>query len=329
MTYILISRRSTKRYGTRCNHRGIDLKGDTANFVETESVILFKNFLISHISIRGSAPVLWEQKGIKGKIRLICGEELSYQAFSKHHEQIHKRYGRIHYTTLMSDLRAGEKEITQWMVNHFNKAKEEFQYPQCNLSLFDIKTECKGSCMQKINCLLSNELFDIFKVHGFFWVEFQEGGSSQIINQQKGVFRINCKSSLDRTNLFQTKLCTFLLDIVVINVLDADIQDLFRCTPPAILDDQQLDLDFIRLYQNMWAENGNYISQIYASSDALTENQINHKHSKVIGTIMEKFSNLKRLYACSFLDSIKHETMEILLGDHDMCKQTENASIKL
>ena len=115
MTYILISRRSTKRYGTRCNHRGIDLKGDTANFVETESVILFKNFLISHISIRGSAPVLWEQKGIKGKIRLFCGEELSY-----------------------------------------HKAKEEFQYPQCNLSLFDIKTECKGSSMQKINCFISN-----------------------------------------------------------------------------------------------------------------------------------------------------------------------------
>lgn len=56
----------------------------------------------------------------------------------------------------MSDFRAGEKEITQWMVNHFNKAKEEFQYPQCNLSLFDIKTECKGSSMQKINCFISN-----------------------------------------------------------------------------------------------------------------------------------------------------------------------------
>jgi len=38
------------------------MNGNAANFVETESIITYRNneVLISHISIRGSAPVLWE-----------------------------------------------------------------------------------------------------------------------------------------------------------------------------------------------------------------------------------------------------------------------------
>lgn len=38
------------------------MNGNTSNFVETESIITYRNdqALISHITIRGSAPVLWE-----------------------------------------------------------------------------------------------------------------------------------------------------------------------------------------------------------------------------------------------------------------------------
>jgi len=63
------------------------MEGNTANYVETESIISYKNneLMMSHITVRGSAPVLWEQKGIKGTIRLTGGYDMSYEAFNKHH----------------------------------------------------------------------------------------------------------------------------------------------------------------------------------------------------------------------------------------------------
>ena len=53
ISYLLISRRSSKKAGTRYYARGIDDKGNVANFTETEQIIEYKEFCISHIQIRG------------------------------------------------------------------------------------------------------------------------------------------------------------------------------------------------------------------------------------------------------------------------------------
>ena len=61
LTFILISRRSTKMAGTRFLARGIDAKGNVANFVETEQIALFDNYVFSYAHIRGSLPLFWKQ----------------------------------------------------------------------------------------------------------------------------------------------------------------------------------------------------------------------------------------------------------------------------
>ena len=50
--------------GTRYNSRGIDSKGKTANFCETEQIIILGGYLFSHVGIRGSVPAFWKQSGI-------------------------------------------------------------------------------------------------------------------------------------------------------------------------------------------------------------------------------------------------------------------------
>ena len=38
---------------------GIDEDGNTANFVETESIMRIDNYYCSHLQIRGSVPIYW------------------------------------------------------------------------------------------------------------------------------------------------------------------------------------------------------------------------------------------------------------------------------
>lgn len=59
--FLLISRRSKFRQGTRFIKRGIDENGNVGNFVETEQIVLFKELkkLTSFVQIRGSIPLKW------------------------------------------------------------------------------------------------------------------------------------------------------------------------------------------------------------------------------------------------------------------------------
>jgi len=45
--------------GTRYNARGLDDEGNVANYVETEQIITFKNYISSFFQIRGSVPLFW------------------------------------------------------------------------------------------------------------------------------------------------------------------------------------------------------------------------------------------------------------------------------
>lgn len=57
--YILISRRSIRKCGTRYFDRGLNDEGFVANFVETEQILKINDFLISDTQIRGSVPLFF------------------------------------------------------------------------------------------------------------------------------------------------------------------------------------------------------------------------------------------------------------------------------
>ncbi|KAI3879264.1 hypothetical protein MKW92_047257 [Papaver armeniacum] len=74
----LISRRCTRRLGTRMWRRGANFEGDTANFIETEQILEFGGFTSSILQVRGSIPLLWEQivdLSYKPRIKIISHEE--------------------------------------------------------------------------------------------------------------------------------------------------------------------------------------------------------------------------------------------------------------
>lgn len=63
--FLLLSRRSRFRAGTRYKTRGVDATGSVANYVETEQRICLDKNWLSFVQTRGSIPLLWGQSGVK------------------------------------------------------------------------------------------------------------------------------------------------------------------------------------------------------------------------------------------------------------------------
>ena len=89
----LISRRRTGMAGTRYSKRGIDDDGNTANFVESEQILKYADYLISFVQVRGSVPAFWEQTGISADLNLTRNIDLDKQAFDKHFKDMVGEYG--------------------------------------------------------------------------------------------------------------------------------------------------------------------------------------------------------------------------------------------
>ena len=77
LLFLLISRRSRHRVGTRYFTRGIDIQGNVANFNETEQIVLLDPLpangeparrgrvdgreRLSFVQVRGSVPLFWAE----------------------------------------------------------------------------------------------------------------------------------------------------------------------------------------------------------------------------------------------------------------------------
>lgn len=76
--YVLVSRRSNKKGGTRYFDRGVDDDGYVANFCETEQIIRLGEYTMSDLQIRGSIPIFFEQVGLTTTMKLNRGFELTH-----------------------------------------------------------------------------------------------------------------------------------------------------------------------------------------------------------------------------------------------------------
>ena len=90
--YALISRRSCKRTGVRFESRGSNLEGDASNYVETEQILFLtegSNEISSFLQVRGSIPIVWEQKtNVKYDPPIIVNDiKYSKTAFENHFNQ--------------------------------------------------------------------------------------------------------------------------------------------------------------------------------------------------------------------------------------------------
>lgn len=283
----IISRLSCERAGTRFNVRGSNDDGHVANFVETEQLIVLDDEVTSYVQTRGSVPLFWEQPGIQvgsHKVKMSRGFNASHAVFDRHMKMIKKRYGHQVIVNLLGSSMIGSKEGEAVLSNlfqaHHKSSEDNLDIPHI---LFDYHQECRGGNTRNLSKLKSK----IDKYLKAFSLYYAKG--SDMITQQKGTIRTNCLDCLDRTNCVQTFLGLEIL---------AKQLHLLR-----VMEKQQMVTRFEEVFRQLWINNGNEVSKIYAGTGAI------HGSSK----LMDGARSAARTIQNNLLDNSKQEAIDILL----------------
>ncbi|BHF57749.1 Synaptojanin-1 [Sparganum proliferum] len=287
----LVSRISTQHPGTRFNARGVNDDGDVANFVETEQFVYWNNQVASHVQLRGTVPLFWEQPGIQmgsHKIKLSRLPNTSLQAFQRHFSDILSRYGETVIVNLMGS-KEGEAHLSAAYKEHLEMSDYANSIAYHH---FDYHANVSSQNFENLQCFLAKmspklHAWDFFHIDG-----------SEVKRVQKGVVRVNCVDCLDRTNMFQSAIAlTIMLPHILVSVglLSSSTEHLLR--------------RFTETARDSWQKNGDNVSRMYTGTGAL-------------GKDRSKLRNVQRSAARTiqnnFLDGAKQEAMHSLLTQTSM-----------
>ncbi|OVA02719.1 Synaptojanin [Macleaya cordata] len=289
----LISRRCTRRLGTRMWRRGANLEGDAANFIETEQLLEAEGFRSSFLLVRGSIPLLWEQivdLSYKPLIKIITHEETP-KAVERHFNDLTQRYGEIIVVDL-TDKHGDEGQLSMAFADEMQKISH-VRYVS-----FDFHFYCGNSKLDNIQ-LLYDQISEEIEKQGYFLVD-SEG---QILAEQKGVARVNCIDCLDRTNVTQSFLAR--------KSLNSQLQRVGALSSNECI---SLFSDIYEMFKTLWVEQGDEISLEYSGTNALKRDLVRFGRQTVSGLIQDGMSALSRYYLNNFHDGLRQDAMDLISG---------------
>ncbi|XP_073949405.1 LOW QUALITY PROTEIN: synaptojanin [Choristoneura fumiferana] len=284
---VLISRLSCERAGTRFNVRGCNDDGNVANFVETEQAIYIDDSVASYIQTRGSVPLFWEQPGIQvgsHKVKMSRGYDASTSACDRHFSSLKRTYGSLIVVNLLGSSLIGGSEGEATLSNAFQKHLNDSAHSDVVQIIFDYHQEVRSSSIEGALGKFKKIIDKYYDDMGIFSAK-----GNDIYNIQKGVIRTNCLDCLDRTNSIQTFIG---LEMLAIQMM------LLQC-----IDKKQNVTRFEEVFKQMWVNNGNEISKIYAGTGAIQGG------SKLI----DGARSAARTIQNNLLDNSKQEAIDILL----------------
>lgn len=283
---VIISRLSCERAGTRFNVRGVNDDGYVANFVETEQAIYMDSEVVSYLQIRGSVPLFWEQPGVQvgsHKVKMSRGPESSVSAFDKHFMYIKERYGHQAIINLLGTSLIGSKEGEAMLSQLFQSHHQKSQHVDVPHIVFDYHQECRGGNVKNLSKLKS-KVDTYLKAFSFFYAK-----DDTVFSEQRGTLRTNCLDCLDRTNCVQTFIGLQIL-VKQLEVLN-------------LHEKQQIVSRFEEVFRQMWVNNGNEVSKIYAGTGAIQGGS----------KLMDGARSAARTIQNNLLDNSKQEAIDILL----------------
>jgi synaptojanin len=296
ITLILISRRSCDRTGTRYNCRGVDDEGNVANFVETEQILITNNNYFSYVQVRGSVPIYWEQTGITAQLSLTKSQESSAEAFKKHIGSLLQKYSHVTLINLLQEAKTHEKLLsTEWetifkqSIQNFN-SRVVYQY-------YDFHANCKGQRYSSIN-----ELTKCLQDYSNYYKYYSENQTT-IEFKQKGVMRTNCLDCLDRTNVVQSYIAwTVICDMLQTLQIDLKVKL-----------DSINSLPIIKVFKNMWADNGDVLSYQYTGTGSTISSITRGEKQGLKTLISQSLKSIGRFYNANLNDAAKQKSIDAVL----------------
>ncbi|KAL8152599.1 hypothetical protein V2J09_010359 [Rumex salicifolius] len=295
-TLTLMSRRCTRRLGTRMWRRGANLEGDTANFIESEQLLEFKGFRSSFMQVRGSIPLIWEQivdLSYKPQLNIIEHEDTS-RVVDRHFHDLSQRYGKVMALDL-TDQHGDEGQLSAAYATEMKKL------PDVRYTKFDFHLHCGSSNFDNLK-LLYDEISDEFEKQGYFLVD----GEGNWLEEQKGVIRSNCIDCLDRTNVTQSFLGQ--------KSLNLQLQRIGVFTSTDCISQLGEEYDKFKI---LWVDHGDEISLEYAGTHALKRDLVRYGKQTLGGLIADGMSALSRYYLNNFQDG---DAIDLVSGRYSISR---------
>ena len=298
----LVSRLGWKRAGTRFNARGIDDDGNVANFVESELLFFHDSITYSHVQLRGSVPLFWEQAGMQAlgtKIQITRPLVASQPAFDRHFADLCERYERVHALNLLG-TRDVETVLTTAYSDHMKATIAE----DVALSNFDFHSVSRTvGGIDGVRRELQHVAAVQTQTPEFGFTVVDREGNVRI--RQEGVFRTNCLDCLDRTNVVQDFLSQFALDAFLTRASTSN--DAFR-------DFTNSNNSIWMALRSLWGQNGDSLSRIYAGTGALNTSFTKSGKKTLGGLLSNAVKSAARTYINNFQDKDKQNVIDLLLG---------------
>lgn len=303
ISFGLITRRSRLRAGTRYFRRGIDKDGNVANFNETEQLLILHGAnsyeTYSYIQTRGSVPAYWaEINNLKYKPDLHIGEP-SVDAARAHFDQQIEIYGENYLVNLVNS-----KGYEAPVKNAYENVVEALDDAQLHYVYFDYHHECRNLKWHRVKILIDHLVQLGLSNTDFYHERLYETGQVEVINLQKSVVRTNCMDCLDRTNVVQSTLGHWILqkqfevaNILPINTLwESDKLLLFQ-------------------FQNIWADNADYVSKAYSGTGALKTDYTRTGNRTRKGALKDFLNSATRYYRNNLKDGLRQDAFDLFLGN--------------
>ena len=254
-------------------------------------------------------PIFFQQRGMTATTKITRSFELTNPAFLKHINFVNEHYGRVLSVNLLCKTKPGEQAITEAYENHLKNNN----LPAYRYEFFDFHHACKGHKFYKVNPLVLKVL-PLIEGFKFYAEDIQK---KAILMTQKGTVRTNCLDCLDRTNVFMTKVAMMAFECQMKH-LGVDLKAVFGQDALAQLDNDNVKQQhpFILQFKNVWADNGDVISQHYAGTGSVISQVTRTGKEGFFGMIDHYSKTLGRFYIGNFEDSVKQEVIDILLGQH-------------
>lgn len=145
--------------------------------------------------------------------------------------------------------------------------------------------------------LLSAEYFLSFlRRFSYFWMT-----EHQVFSSQQGVVRTNCIDNLDRTNVVQSSTSKCMLNRHLVH-LGITTQE------------EGVHDDLDRAFNQLWADNGDRISQLYAGTNALKGDFTRTGKRNVYGLLNDASNSVARILQSTVSDFFKQAVIDYILG---------------
>ncbi|KAF9514763.1 hypothetical protein BS47DRAFT_1376435 [Hydnum rufescens UP504] len=321
-TIALISRLGWKRAGTRFNTRGVDDDGNCANFVETETMFSTNEYTFSYTQVRGSIPRLSLLPFLLGNCHSrnvptysilgttrdtdIQSKDPNYQAqiasqpaFDRHFLHLTEEYSAVHAINLLS-TKENEQILSDAYVQHVRAAATAIQSSAPNkvgITNFDFHQSVRVGGHDSVReiCRMPG-VKEGMEDYSYTTIDHS---LNEIVTSQKGVFRTNCLDCLDRTNFVQDILSRTTLELYLFNMRDEWT-------------------GYSSLWSNhreLWAENGDALSRIYAGTGALNTSVTRSGKRTLAGVLSDATKSVSRAYINNFQDKSKQTAIDMFLGN--------------